>query len=131
MKTKTPTREEALAHFGVKGMKWGVRKPTAGGTLDRVAFGKKGAADIASRVSSGQSVSKARLVNSGRLAIRALLAIYAALVVRNAVRIGANTAVFSKMASRGKDAIPAIMATAGKLKYAPLKGGAYVITTLK
>jgi hypothetical protein len=131
----TPTREQALAHFGVKGMKWGIRKATPGGTLDRVVFGKRGAANIASRVSSGQSASKARLVNSGRAALRAALVLYGALVARNVVRTGATLAVqarnSAKFANAGKAAMPAIMATASKLKYAPMKGGAFVITTMK
>lgn len=123
-----PSREQALAHFGVKGMKWGVRKPTAGGTFDRVVFGKKGAADIAQRTASGQTAAKARLHNAGRAAIRALLVVYAALVARNAIRLTKNTLNLTKM---GQDAVPAIMASAEKLKYAPMKGGAFVITTLK
>jgi hypothetical protein len=131
----TPTREEALAHFGVKGMRWGVRKTTPGGKLDRVVFGKKGAVNIANRVDSGQSATKARLRNSGKAAVRALLTIYATAVAKHLIRGGATLAVQArneaKLANAGRAAIPAIMATAAKVKFAPFKGGAFVITTLK
>jgi hypothetical protein len=131
----TPTREQALAHFGVKGMKWGVRKPTPGGKFDRVVFGKRGAASIANRTSAGQSATHARLVNAGRAAIRAIAVLYMAALVKRMAQVGVTNAVLArnsaKVADAGKKAIPAIMATAAKLKYAPLKGGAFVITTLK
>lgn len=131
----TPTREEALAHFGVKGMRWGVRKATPGGTLDRVIFGKKGAARIANRVASGKSPTKARLLGAGRGLVRALLITYGVLLAKNIAHAGVTQAVqgknVSNLAKAGRDAIPAIMATAAKVKFAPFKGGAFVITTLK
>lgn len=128
MQTKTPTREEALAHFGVKGMKWGVRKPReVGGRTDRILYGKKGVARIKEEMATGLTARQARRTQQGRLVVRALLTVWAGLVIKNAVK----TAAYTKLTQRGREAIPAIMATAGKLKYAPLKGGAYVITTLK
>lgn len=131
----TPTREEALAHFGVKGMRWGVRKATPGGKFDRVVFGKRGAASIQRRTSQGQSATHARLVNSGRAAIRVIAVLYMAALVKKMAQVGVTNAVLArntaKVADAGKKALPAIMATAAKTKFAPFKGGAFVITTLK
>jgi hypothetical protein len=141
----TPTREEALAHFGVKGMRWGVRKAIApGGGIDRVIFGKRAAQNIAKQTApkktprsrdGGRSATNARLHHLGIAAVRGILALYAASLVtrtaRGVITVGVHNKVVSDLAKSGRDAIPAIMATAAKLKYAPLKGGAFVITTLK
>jgi hypothetical protein len=137
-----------LVHFGVRGMHWGVRKarPTgsgrqAGGRADRIIFGKHGAAAIKQRVAKGADAKEVRKTMRGRAIARGILAVYGAAVMRNLVRVGVplvkqavTNAVLAKntakFANRGREAIPAIMRTAAKLKYAPLKGGAFVITDL-
>ena len=138
--TKPPLLE--LEHFGVRGMHWGVRKErVAGGRADRIIFGKHGAAAIKQRVAKGQNAKEVRKTLRGRAIVRGILAIYGAAVMRNLVRVGTplvkqavTNAVLSKntarAAQRGREAIPAIMRTAAKLKYAPLKGGAFLITDL-
>jgi hypothetical protein len=133
----TPTREEALAHFGVKGMRWGVRKlsgPKPGGRFDRVVFGKESAKRIKSAKRNKKSVAVARLLHTGNAAARALLLVVGTALVVNTVRGGATFAVqaknSAKMTQAGRDAIPAIMSKAAKVPYAKIKGGAYVITTL-
>lgn len=137
-----------LVHFGVRGMHWGVRKarPTgsgrpAGGRADRIIFGKHGAARIKQQAASGKNAAEVRKSMRGRAIARGLLAIYGAAVMRNLVVKGTplvkqavTNAVLAKntakFANRGREAIPAIMRTAAKLKYAPLKGGAFLITDL-
>ena len=53
------TREQALAHFGVKGMHWGVRKSREiGGRADRILFGKKGVARIKEGMANGLTANK-------------------------------------------------------------------------
>lgn len=139
---------EELVHFGVRGMHWGVRKArpagsgrVAGGRADRIIFGKHGAAGIKQRVAKGANAKEVRKSMRGRAVARGILALYGALVFRNLVKVGTTlakqavtNAVLSKntakFANQGRDAIPAIMRTAAKLKYAPLKGGAFVITDL-
>ena len=126
---------ESLQHFGVKGMKWGVRQRQVGGATDRILFGKRGVANIKEQVAQGKSVSSARWSQSGRTAVRGLLVVYGALVAKNLVQVGVTNAVLAKntakFAKAGRDAIPAITATAGKIPYSKLRRGAFVITTLK
>lgn len=126
---------ESLQHFGVKGMKWGVKKREVGGATDRILFGKRGVASIKEQVSQGKSVSSARWSQSGRTAVRALILVYGALLAKNIVQVGATNAVLAKntakFAKAGRDAIPAITATAGKIPYSKFRRGAFVITTLK
>lgn len=85
-----------LVHFGVKGMKWGVRRyqkndgslTSAGkkryksNQLDEIRFGKKGAQRIADRRNKGESRTKAVGKEIGRRALKtaAITAIGAASV---------------------------------------------------
>ena len=133
---------DELVHFGVRGMHWGVRKArVAGGRADRIIFGKHGAAAIKRGAARGKNPQAMRKAMRGRAVARGILGLSGALVMRNLVRVATplakqavtnvvlkrNTARF---AAQGREAIPAIMRTAAKLKYAPLKAGAFVITDL-
>jgi hypothetical protein len=138
------TREEALAHFGVKGMKWGVRKavddtpnPTFTSRMranDQKTFGKRGVRRINRRLNEGLTRDEAhqkeqdrrnwiRLGVAGSLFAAALLADSGGAVMTS-IHNRAET-------NRGRAAIPAIASTEFKIPFAKQRSGVYNITTLK
>jgi len=74
MTQRSPSPGE-LAHYGVKGMKWGVRKSENASSsnysdsdrrLDAGEFGRGGARRIGKRVNSGKSLAEARRLEQRR-----------------------------------------------------------------
>ena len=87
---KPATPEEALAHFGVKGMRWGVRKrPNSGFSDDqraavRAKYGKRGEKRVNKRLNKGKSLEKAiRGERNRRIIVRTAVVLYAAMVGKN------------------------------------------------
>lgn len=87
--------EEALAHFGVRGMKWGVRRATprpeslsrGQDKYNAQQHGKRGAERIRQRVAGGMDLKTAREAEHIRNQKQAKAVVYGALAAYAAVRI--------------------------------------------
>ena len=111
-----------LAHYGVKGMRWGKKKggdpasPSAPRTRnetirDNIAFGPRGSARVAKRMEEGQTKKQARRREVGRqsaiaagTATAILGTAYLALVGPQVLQSGLNRAVNSQRARNGAKA---------------------------
>lgn len=132
-----------LAHFGVKGMKWGVRSAdqpanpnytTRMRTEDRRLHGKRAVTRINQHLNSGGTRDEALrreysrdakqyLAFVGAAAVARLLAVHGSTVLSD---IAANRA-----ASNADDSVLKIGSAAEKLKYVKPRGGVHNITTMK
>lgn len=142
---KPPLNE--LAHFGVKGMKWGQHKHVPISTLpphptytprkqanDQRVFGKRGVARINAKLHDGQTRTQGQHSEANRKVAKNLAVVVGSLLLSHAVMSAPATGQYiSKLAetNRGRAAIPALMNTASKVPYSSLKKGAYNITTMK
>lgn len=146
-----PNQELELTHFGVKGMKWGVRKsePTNAAYTTRMQgndkgqHGKRAVKRINRRMNEGMSREKAldkeaqrnayqRLALLGGVFAASILADYGSVASGSLVKnyIG-NKANANRAAARVAEGTMKIGSKAAKPKYAkPGRGGAYKITTL-
>lgn len=123
--TALPEDEAFLAHYGVKGMRWGKRKggdsaspatPTTPRTrreetIDVATYGTKGSARIGQRMEAGRSKGSARRREFGVQSAQAAGTIaaiagtaYVALVGPHIMQAGLNQAVRSGRAANGAKA---------------------------
>lgn len=127
-----------LAHYGVKGMKWGVRKAHPSYSheqqlADRKKLGRRGAEKINRRMHLGETHDDAfENVKANRNIKRAIVLVYGAFVAKNLLRIYGPT-VISKIAeraetNRGRAAVLGI--DMWKPISAVRRGGVYKVTTL-
>lgn len=108
-----PTREEALAHFGVKGMHWGTRKSSAGTTHTPMTVRKpstRGATFKKHAVTAGLVVSYIGVVLASEAATR-----------------GVGSIRTSPQADKGKQFA---IANPDLMKAKKSRGGVYKVTTL-
>jgi hypothetical protein len=129
-----------LSHHGVKGMHWGVRKEplsthrnytVALQKTDAADFGPKGVDRINARMHEGKTHEQARAAESKRNLYKALAIAGAVAKVLADQGPGIASSIHQRAEfNRGRDAIPAIMSTAAKLKYSKNRGGVYKVTTL-
>lgn len=116
-----------LAHFGVKGMKWGVRNAHPKFTQDRQdeardRFGKRGARRINKRIHKGKTVEGAfKSERRRQIAKRIALTLWASMILKNlAVQYGSvplHSAMASKWASNGAKEAADILASRGITNY--------------
>lgn len=145
-----PSLEE-LAHFGVKGMKWGTKKsdqPTNANYTsqmrnnDKSAHGARAVKRINKRLNEGETRDKAlhredvrnarqKLAVAGGLFVASLLIEHGSLPVHNLKSYVGNRANQNRAASRVRDSTLAIGSDAAKLAYAKSRRGVHNITTLK
>lgn len=147
----TPDKELELIHFGVKGMRWGVRKAEPINSAyttrmqgnDKGRHGKRAVKRINRRLNEGMTRDKAlekedlrnayqRLALLGGVLAASLVADYGSVssgtFAKNYVGNKANA---NRAAAKVAENTMKIGSKAAKLKYAkPGRGGAYKITTL-
>lgn len=136
---------DSLMHFGVKGMKWGVRRKSAApvkqnarfGRLQRedtaALFGKNAERRVNARMNKGMKYKQARRRETGIFIAKTTgkVALVAAPFLLDAYGGQAVSSVLRRAeANRERAAVISIMSKAGKTPYSKLRRGAYNITTM-
>jgi hypothetical protein len=125
------TSSDTLQHFGVKGMRWGVRRrPNSGFSDDQRAevrsqFGKRGVKRVNKRLNKGRTLDQAvRTERRRRTVVRVAVVIYGALVAKQlADRFGPellNSVASRAAAKNGARAAAETLASRGITNYQTL-----------
>lgn len=135
-KDKPSLESLILAHHGVAGMKWGIRKAptTAPRESDVRRYGKSGATRIARNRDKGLTVKQAQHKEVVRNRVELSAAIGAVIVGRLLVAHGSSmsdTIAAKAQANRARNSVTALTKDAAKVNYAKKSfGGAYKIHTM-
>lgn len=134
-----------ISHYGVPGMKWGVRKSEAElakeqkrresytskqRSKDRAEVGKRGVKRIENRVAKGKTLTKARRAEAGRKMVTEMLMGATAAVVLNPVTLGAAAVAGDQLLRKRVGKQNAKFAAAGAKRAADILSDKRGLTTL-